>query len=131
MVAGSVDALTRDLRSAVRRLSRARTLSTIVVLSLALGIGANTAIFSVARSILVVHVPYQNPDRVVLVETYVRDVHAQSTEGQAVVLQRLARSLERVEAFSSERINWRRGDSTLRLSRIECSASWHHLIVHK
>ena len=70
MVAGSVDALTRDLRSAVRRLSRARTLSTIVVLSLALGIGANTAIFSVARSILVVHVPYQDPDRVVLVETY-------------------------------------------------------------
>jgi len=130
MVAGSVDALTRDLRSAVRRLSRARTLSTIVVLSLALGIGANTAIFSVARSILVVHVPYQNPDRVVLVETYVRDVHAQITEGPAVI-QRLARSLERVEAFSSERINWRRGDSTLRLSRIECSASWHHLIVHK
>src|SRR5207249_216237 len=130
MVAGSVDALTRDLRSAVRRLSRARTLSTIVVLSLALGIGANTAIFSVARSILVVHVPYQNPDRVVLVETYVRDVHAQITEGPAVI-QRLARSLERVEAFSSERINWRRGESTLRLSRIECSASWHHLIVHK
>ena len=52
MAKGSVETLTQDLRAALRRLRRAPGLSALVVLSLALGIGANSAIFSVARSVL-------------------------------------------------------------------------------
>ena len=47
-----VDSLWRDLRLAVRSLSRARTLWFTVTLTLALGIGANAAIFSIVRGVL-------------------------------------------------------------------------------
>src|SRR5689334_3015561 len=45
-------ALARDIRFAFRSLSRAKGLTVTVVMTLALGIGANAAIFSVVRSVL-------------------------------------------------------------------------------
>src|SRR4029079_13952158 len=47
-----VEAFARDLRFAVRSLIRAKGLTLTVVVTLALGIGANAAIFSVVRSVL-------------------------------------------------------------------------------
>src|SRR5258706_4965133 len=47
-----VDTIGQDVRFAVRSLGRARGLAATVVLTLALGIGANTAIFSVVRGVL-------------------------------------------------------------------------------
>ncbi len=112
-------ALIQDLHSAVRRLRTAPALSILVVSSLALGIGANTAIFSVGRAILVEPVPYRNPDRVVLVESFIGDAPASMTAGQMAVIRQSAGSLERVEAYSTERVDWRRGNSTIRvLSRV-------------
>ena len=52
-----------DLRLAVRGLARSRGLTTVIVLSLALGIGANTAIFSVADALFLKPLPYPDPDR--------------------------------------------------------------------
>src|SRR5947208_11280079 len=48
----AADALARDLRFALRALLRARGLAATVVVTLALGIGANAAIFSVVRGVL-------------------------------------------------------------------------------
>jgi predicted permease len=52
-----------DLRLAVRGLARSRGLTSVIVLSLALGIGANTAIFSVADALFLKPLPYPDPDR--------------------------------------------------------------------
>src|SRR5262245_2665253 len=49
---GEAEALARDLRFALRSLLRAKGLTITVVATLALGIGANAAIFSVVRSVL-------------------------------------------------------------------------------
>ena len=57
--------LTRDLRYAVRSLSRARGFTLAVVLTLGLGIGANTAIFSVVRGVLLRPLPHKDGDRLV------------------------------------------------------------------
>ncbi len=54
-----------DLRFAIRSLSRARGFTLAVVLTLGLGIGANTAIFSVVRGVLLRPLPHRDGDRLV------------------------------------------------------------------
>src|SRR5262245_43616666 len=56
-----------DLRHAIRTLFRYRTFSIMAVLTLALAIGANTAMFSVARAVLLDPLPYPNASQVVMV----------------------------------------------------------------
>jgi predicted permease len=57
--------LISDIRYAARSLSRARGFTIAVVLTLGLGIGANTAIFSVVRGVLLRPLPHKDGDRLV------------------------------------------------------------------
>jgi len=60
-----LDSLARTFRYAARGLARTPTFTITVVLTLALGIGANSAVFSAIDSILVRPLPYVEPDRLV------------------------------------------------------------------
>src|SRR5215510_11078303 len=55
-----------DVRHALRTLAKARGFTAVAVLSLAIGIGANTAIFSVTNALLLRPLPYPNADRIAI-----------------------------------------------------------------
>jgi len=62
-----LETLLHDIRYAARTLARSRGVTLLVVLTLALGIGASTAIFSVVYGVLLRPLPYADPDRIMAV----------------------------------------------------------------
>src|ERR1043165_8410453 len=62
---GLLDSIARDLRHSMRGLSRRPAFPCAAVITLALGIGATTAIFSVVYSVLIKPLPYPNADELV------------------------------------------------------------------
>ena len=60
-----VETIGQELRYAFRMLRKSPAFATIAILSLAMGIGVNTAMFSVVNAVLLRAVPFPEPDRLV------------------------------------------------------------------
>src|SRR5690242_13933671 len=65
----------RDLRYAMRTLSRTPTFTAVAVLVMALGVGANTTLFTVVRSVLLKPLPFKDPEQLVM-------LYEQSADGK-------------------------------------------------
>ncbi len=57
--------LVKDVRYAIRTLLRAPGFAIVAILTIALGIGANTAIFSLVRAVILKPLPFRNPSRLI------------------------------------------------------------------
>jgi predicted permease len=94
--------LTQDLRYALRMLRRAPGFTLVAVATLALGIGANTAIFSVVHGVVMQSLPYRDPDRLYRVRTLYPDGTPYSASAPDFAsLRQDARAFDRLEAYSS------------------------------
>src|SRR5215475_2469162 len=71
--------LAHDLRFALRQLRKNPAFTLIVLATLALCVGANTAIFSVLDAVLLRSAPYPEPERLAQVVTYIRGSRGQDT----------------------------------------------------
>lgn len=82
---GWLDEIARDVRYAVRVSVKNRTFTVIVVLTLALGIGANTAIFSLIDALMLRWLPVRNPQELVMVSFQSRDSTGPRSLSYAIV----------------------------------------------
>ncbi|MDB4873918.1 MAG: permease [Gemmatimonadetes bacterium] len=89
----------QDLRFALRLFRKHAQLTLLVVFTLALGIGANTAIFSVVHRLLIAPLPYRDGDRIVMLSMKGREHGYSAPSGDAVNVWRTrAHSLETIAA---------------------------------
>src|SRR5258707_3587033 len=78
-----LESLARDLRFSLRALRRTPGFSVIAILVMALGIGANVALFTVVRGVLLKPLPFQNPDHLVML--YEAGLQEDDTAGSNIV----------------------------------------------
>src|ERR1700693_4881867 len=95
-----LDSLLQDRRFGARMLRKNPGFTAIAVLTLALGIGANTAIFSVVHGVLLSPLPYTQPDRLVMImESNPRYAHVWVSYPNFQDWQRSAQSFVQMAAF--------------------------------
>ena len=75
--------LYQDIRCGLRQLRRSPGFTAVAVLTLALGIGANTAVYSLVDTILLRPLPYRNPERLVVVSETVPQMGYENEVGMA------------------------------------------------
>jgi predicted permease len=89
-----------DLRYAVRTLFKNPGFTLVAVITLALGIGANTAIFSVVNGVLLRPLPFSEPDRIVSVRTSTaNEPRSSHSAGDFIDLRREQQSLQAVAGY--------------------------------
>ena len=93
------EALVRDIRFALRSLFRAKGLTSTVVVTLALGIGANAAIFSVVRSVLLRPLVNRDADRLIYIRQTARGIGTENLTFSMPEIKDLTSSVTTMTAF--------------------------------
>ncbi|HSD45081.1 MAG TPA: ABC transporter permease, partial [Pyrinomonadaceae bacterium] len=104
---GLFETLMQDVRYGARMLGKHKAFTAVAVVTLALGIGANTAIFSVVNELLLRPLPYRDAEHVVMLWEVTPEGRHQNTTSRANFRAWRAQSasFERMAAFSDQRFN--------------------------
>src|ERR1700732_5333040 len=101
-----ISALGQDLRYALRQLRKSPGFTTVAVITLALGIGANTAIFSLLEGVVLAPLHYREPDRLVVVwESNPRFPRVWDSYPNFQDWQQSARSFQQMSAFREQQVD--------------------------
>src|SRR5687767_456663 len=99
-----MDTLRQDIRYALRRLIKSPVFTVVALVTLALGIGANTAIFTVVNTVLLKPLPYREPDQIVGIYHVSNGRRAVMSGPNFVDVRKQSRSLEDAAAISRTRM---------------------------
>src|SRR5258706_16434064 len=109
-----METLLRDIRYGVRSLLKRPGFTAIAVITVALGIGANTAIFSVVNGVLLRPLPYPEPDRLEMVYGISSQAAQEKTplcEADFLDWKSQNQVFESLAAFSTSRFNYTGGET--------------------
>src|SRR5579871_4447879 len=98
---GALQAVWRDVVYAQRALSKSPTFAVTAVLTLAVGVGLNTAVFSVVNSVLLRPLEYPHPERLVWLGEYDANIHRDMVMlADAAAWRTAARSYDGMASYS-------------------------------
>src|SRR5437660_4000135 len=120
-----------DLRYVLRQLAKSPGFTAVAILTLALGIGANTAVFSLINALLVRPLPYQQPSRLVLIWERFATLGLDRipvSPAEYLDLEKQFQSSNGLAAFTFERFNLGGGDVPERISGAAVSPSLFPLL---
>jgi len=124
-----VDSVLQDLRYAVRKLVRAPGFTVVAVLTLALAIGASTAVFSIVDGVLLKKLPFRDPDRLVRVETISEDKISNASQPDFLDYRVQSRTVSPMAAYSLRSANLTAtGSEPQRIQLARVSAVWFDLL---
>ena len=126
-----LDDLARDVRQAVRGLGRSPGFTGTVMLVLALGIGANTAMFSIVYGLLIRPLPYPEPEAIVRVGESLAPAQGSDmrlSNRSMPLLQESAESFEQLAAYQEVSLDWAGPDGAVSLSGALVSPSLFPLL---
>lgn len=116
--------LRQDVGFALRQLVAHPAFSLIAVLTLALGIGATTAIFSVVNAVVLRPLPVREPDRLVYIDSNVAGDWGSVSVGNYTFLERNQRSFSSVAAYHYSNFSLAEGESAERTLGVRATASF-------
>jgi putative ABC transport system permease protein len=118
----------RDLVFGFRLLLKNPSFTAVAVLALALGIGANTAIFSVVYATLLAPLPYHEPDRIVMVWSKVGGNRNGVAAGDFLDWQRQSTTFDSIAAWTGRSLSLSTGSQPERISASACTPQFLHVL---
>ncbi|MEW6209105.1 MAG: ABC transporter permease [Acidobacteriota bacterium] len=121
-----MEAFIQDLRFSFRMLTKNPGFTVVAIIALALGIGANTAIFSVVNSVLISPLPFKEPER--LVQVWPQKYNTNASKAEFVEVRNNIQSVEDLAAYSGWSFTLTGLDEPLEVSGARATASFFSLL---